>query len=141
MKVSFRTRISNPAFQFTQSVDLPQKPISIASSPRASSRRMAHQLALPMRARAVKWHTPTERFMRTHPVYKINETLIRFGMTDKDLDVCKTMIAAEDDQFDGYHAGSSTVRLFQDMINIVVQDMLGIPIKDDCVFTRIPGDT
>jgi len=50
------------------------------------------------------------------------------------------MIAHEGEGFLGYQAGSSTVRLFQDMLGILVQKVLGISLPEDFVFLRVPGD-
>ncbi len=106
---------------------------------RASVRRMNYQLALPVRA--VKKTTPTQRFMQTHPVGQINAVLRKYHATDKDIALFKEIIAQEGEGFLGYQAGSSTVRLFQDMIKVLVEEILQIPVKDDFIFTRIPGDS
>lgn len=116
---------------------------SIASSQRSSVRRMNQHLGAPMAIRAAVKQTaltPTARFMQTHPVNQINAVLRQYRATDKDMALFKEIAAHEDEGFLGYQAGSSTVRLFQDMIAILVKDVLQIPVKDDFVFTRLPGD-
>ena len=82
----------------------------------------------------------TERFMKTHSLIQINHALAKYGATGKDIALFKQLIAQETEGFFGYQAGSSTVRLFQDVLSIIVKDILQIPIKDDFVFLRVPGD-
>ncbi len=108
------------------------------SSYRASVRKMQALLSAPVVLPVQK--TPTQRFIETHPLSQINAVLSRYGMTSDDLALFKQMIAEEKPGFIGYHAGSSTVRFFHDLIRMVVQDVLEIPVKEDFVFTRVPGD-
>lgn len=107
------------------------------ASSRASARKMEALLAPPPRLVS---ESPTKRFLKTHPLDKINQVLYKYRMTASDLNLFKRLIAEEQEGFLGYQAGSSTVRFFQDLLAMVVKHVLNIPIKDDFVFLRVPGD-
>ncbi len=108
-----------------------------SASYRSSVRRMEYLLAAPVLPAAI---SPSQRFMDAHSLNKINQVLKQYGMTAKDLSLFKEIIGQEGDGFLGYQSGSSTVRLFQDLIALIVKQVLQIPIKEDFVFTRVPGD-
>ncbi|MBS0625159.1 MAG: hypothetical protein JSS32_03830 [Verrucomicrobia bacterium] len=110
---------------------------AIKSSYRASVRRMKHLLA----AQAPTFVSPTDRFMKAHSLIRINSVLQRYGMTGRDLSLFKTMIAEEKQGFFGYQAGSSTLRVFQDILGMLVKKVLKIDMKDDFFFLRVPGDS
>jgi hypothetical protein len=84
--------------------------------------------------------SPSQRFIDAHSIQHINAALNQYRMNYKDLALFKTIIANEGEGFLGYQAGSSTVRLFQDMLHTIVKEILQIPIPDDFVFLRVPGD-
>lgn len=46
-----------------------------------------------------------------------------------------------EDTFFGYHGMSQNNRLFQDILNVVFEDVLHIPIPKDFYFLRIPGES
>jgi len=106
-------------------------------SHRASVRRMNALLGAPVQPKA---KSPSQRFIDSHSLQKINEVLRKYRASPRDIDLFKRIIAEEKQGFLGYQAGSSTVRIFQDLIAMVVKHVLKIPIKDDFVFTRVPGD-
>ncbi len=89
---------------------------------------------------AVKFIPPTKRFIDAHSLLLINRALQKFGATAKDIDLFKSMTRNETEKFLGYQAGSSTVRVFQDIIHTIVKEILQIPVPDDFVFLRVPGD-
>lgn len=111
--------------------------VSNVSSRRASIRRMNGLLAPAPRIHTL---SPTERFIGAHSLERINQVLHRYQMDSRDLQLFKKIMTAEKEGFLGYQAGSSTIRLFQDLIGMVVKHVLEIPVKDDFVFTRVPGD-
>ncbi len=84
--------------------------------------------------------SPTKRFIKAHSIWRINYVLEQYGATKKDIALFKKMIAQEGEGFLGYQGGSSTVQIFQDILFLLVKQILQIPIKDDFVFLRVPGD-
>lgn len=88
----------------------------------------------------VIFSSPTQRFIGSHSISRINSALAKFHASGKDIDLFKSMIRQETETFLGYQGGSSTVRIFQDIISTIVKDILHIPIPDDFVFLRVPGD-
>jgi hypothetical protein len=117
-----------------------RKGLSETRSRRASLRMMKGVLGAPIAQPQRVFVSPSQRFMQAHSLQKINAVLSKYHATKADIDLFKEIIAQEKEGFLGYQAGSSTVRLFQDMISVLIKDVLNIPIKDDFVFLRLPGD-
>lgn len=115
-----------------------QTPSVASPSYQTSVRNMKLQLAA---AAPIFLETPTERFLNAHPFEKILPVLQKMHANERDLALFDKLIDQENEQLLGYHAGSSTVRLFQDVVALIVKEILDIPVKDDFVFLRVPGDT
>jgi hypothetical protein len=133
-----------PVLSKTPSAPSPPPFESTPTSYAASLRRLKHlpsarvqEFFVPPRAANL---SPTQRFISARSIQRINFVLRQYGMTNKDLALFKKIVAKEGEGFLGYQAGSSTVRLFQDILFHLVKDVLQIPIKDDFVFLRVPGD-
>lgn len=59
---------------------------------------------------------------------------------EKHLPFVMEIAAAETQQTFGYHGASQEVRIFQDALKVIYEEMLGITLPDDFYFLRIPGD-
>lgn len=81
---------------------------------------------------------PSETFNKLNPPQAINAILNRYGATPAHKKMLQEMINNEDPGFFGYHAGSSEYRIFQDVIRIIVEEHLQIPVREDFQFLRTP---
>lgn len=87
--------------------------------------------------------TPSERFLQGQSWESITTQL------DDRLHSCflnsipllqQTVAAEVEPGFFGYHASSQKLRLFQDILRVVFEEVVLIPIPEDFQFFRIPGD-
>lgn len=87
-----------------------------------------------------KFSSPTEQFLSTHPLDHIMYSMRVNGIATTDFPLFHQLIAQEKEGFFGYHGGCSDYRLFQDLIRFIIEEQLGIVIREDFHFLRIPGD-
>ena len=84
--------------------------------------------------------TPTERYLSTHPLANIKPYLKNFGVTSNHVTALNEAISNETIGFFGYHGSSREFRIYQDIIRFSIEEVLGISIRPDFQFMRIPGD-
>lgn len=83
---------------------------------------------------------PSKRFLATHPLSNIKPYFKTYGVTSEHVRVLKKAMNEENYGFFGYHGGKKEFRIYQDMIRFGVEEILGISIRPDFHFLRIPGD-
>jgi hypothetical protein len=85
-----------------------------------------------------EFSSPTLRFFQTYPEWLI---YAKHPQLKKHEALFDEMISNETDGFVGYHGGTLDYRIFQDIIRIGLEEVLGIAIPADFHFVRIPGDS
>lgn len=85
------------------------------------------------------YSSPSLRFNAINPMSQIEYQLNRYGATPNNKAMFQQMMDNEKAGFIGYHAGCSDYRTFQDVIKIAIEEFLGIPIRDNFQFLRVPG--
>ncbi len=85
------------------------------------------------------FESPSLRQINKLPSHQLDSIL--YGATTADLNLFNDLISHEHYGFIGYHAAPQAVRVYQDIIKIYITEILGIPIRDDFQFLRIPGDS
>lgn len=84
--------------------------------------------------------SPTERYLSTHPINHIKPYMKQLGVTEEHVYVLKDAISNESEGFFGYHGTTREFRIYQDIIRFALEEVLGITIRKDFHFLRIPGD-
>lgn len=87
-----------------------------------------------------QFRSPTQNFLSAHPLDQILYSMRVSGIATTDFTLFHQLIAQENEGFFGYHGGCSDYRLYQDLIRFMVEEHLGIYIREDFHFLRIPGD-
>lgn len=82
---------------------------------------------------------PTERFLIANPLDKIKPHLKAMGIKESHVKIINQAIAEETLGFFGYHGARREFLIFQDIIRYGIEEILGIPIRADFHFLRIPG--
>jgi len=89
--------------------------------------------------RAVVYRPPTERYIGHYEWDKIANSMgPHVSMVNRNL--FDRISDREELGFVGYHGCSQEYRIFQDIIRVVIEEIIGISIRDDFEFFRIPGD-
>lgn len=88
----------------------------------------------------VHFVAPTQRYLITHPLSQIKPFFKSYGVNGEHVKIFKKAIEEEKYGFFGYHGGRKEFRIFQDMIRFGIEEILGIPIRPDFHFLRVPGD-
>ena len=92
--------------------------------------------------------TPTQRYLEMYPLDEIvdmvaedlvGDDAIRLG--EKIPSLMEIASYETEDTFFGYHGTTQKVRLFQDILRVVFEEALHIPIPENFYFLRIPGQT
>ncbi len=86
------------------------------------------------------YRAPTERQIEYETSAKIKSTLASTGTPIHYFDFWTKIIANEEKGFFGYQAAKQGYRIFQDIIKMVFEEVLGFEIKKDFYFLRIPLD-
>lgn len=85
--------------------------------------------------------TPTQRYLTTHSIDHIKPYMKNMGVTEEHVYAMKDAISNESTEgFFGYHGASREFRIYQDLIRFGIEEIVGIPIREDFHFLRIPGD-
>lgn len=84
--------------------------------------------------------SPTERYMQKFPAEHILFAMEKNGISIAEAPLFGELITKEKDGFIGYHGGCSSYRLFQDLIRLIVEETLQIPVRPDFHFLRVPDD-
>ncbi len=83
---------------------------------------------------------PTLRYLGINPRLKVLETLEAQDIRLKQLEFYDNLMNQEERGHIGYHASSHQFRVFQDILRMVYEEVLGLEFKKDFYFFRIPGD-
>lgn len=92
------------------------------------------------------WHettpfrSPTKRFLGKNTYNTIYWTLANQGIYINQKEFYDIVMTSEERGFMGYHASGHKFRVFQDIIKITIEEKLGIELKKDFHFFRVPGD-
>ncbi len=82
----------------------------------------------------------TRRFLENHGTELVYNELKEYGVSDEMRQFFEEMIAREGDDLVGYHCSQQPYRIYQDIIRIVVEEVLGFEVPPHFHFVRIPGD-
>jgi hypothetical protein len=93
-----------------------------------------------IRKDASPYRFSTERFLEVHPYDEVDTTLQKQGIRLKQKKFYDSVVSLEERGHMGYHASSHQFRVFQDIIRIAFEELLGLEFKKDFYFFRIPRD-
>ena len=85
-----------------------------------------------------EWKSPTLSFLENNTMEEIKYHFYLDGITLIYKDVFDKAIAKEEYGFIGYHGGSLEFRIFQDIIRIVIEEIVGFAIPQNFHFLDIP---
>lgn len=91
-------------------------------------------------ASAYEWSPPTARFMEQESWPKIQEGLRANHVSPEYKDFFDRIAKNEDVGFFGYHGTTQEFRIYQDIIRLLMEEVVHIPIRPDFHFMRIPGE-
>jgi hypothetical protein len=87
------------------------------------------------------YRIPTERFLGVHPYSKVNSTLQAQQVYLFQKPFYDIVMKQEERGFIGYNASGHKFRVFQDIIRMTLEEVLGLEFKKDFYFFRYPGDS
>jgi len=85
------------------------------------------------------FHNPTERFLEEHTIEDIKYHLRLDGVTLEYKTLFDKIILSECEGLMGYHGDSREYRIYQDLIKIVIEEVVGISVPKDFHFLAIPA--
>jgi hypothetical protein len=88
----------------------------------------------------VDFKKPTEQLIRRDSWSKIEKHLDSMKIASEYHHLFNSIAENEDWGHIGYHGANQDFRIYQDIIRLVVDQILQIPIREDFHFLRIPGD-
>lgn len=83
--------------------------------------------------------SPTEKYLAVNDISKIKPHLKSIGIRKAHVAIINQVIQEEKLGFFGYHGARREFLIFQDIIRYGIEEILGIPIRSDFHFLRIPG--
>src|ERR1700722_2292853 len=89
---------------------------------------------------ALPYKPSTERFLEVHPYNEVDAVLKKQGIQLKRKNFYDSVVPLEERGHMGYHASSHQFRVFQDIIRMAFEELLGLEFKKDFYFFRIPRD-
>lgn len=90
--------------------------------------------------RDLVYSSPTERYNWYYSWDRIDSGLRSQGVNLQNRNLFDRIYHRENLGFIGYHGSTQNFRIYQDIIRNVIEELVGIPIRDDFHFFRIPGD-
>lgn len=87
------------------------------------------------------YRSPTCQLLAREGRDRIEEALLEMGIPSELIPFFDEISLEEDWGHIGYHGTNQGYRIFQDVIRLVVEEVLDIPVRDDFHFLRIPGDS
>lgn len=87
------------------------------------------------------YQRPTGRYIEYNTWEAIVKGLESSGLTLEHRPLFDSIGQSEERGLIGYHASSQEFRIYQDVIKIVLEELLGLKIKEDFHFFRIPGES
>lgn len=86
------------------------------------------------------YHGPTEQLIKRDSWKKIEKELKSIKIPLALVPYFNEIAAGETWGHIGYHAANQGFRVYQDVIRITIEEILGIPVRDTFHFLRVPGD-
>lgn len=90
--------------------------------------------------RSILYRYPTERFIDANGWENISSGLKNLGVSMIHRNLFDRIWHREEPGFVGYHGSTQEYRIYQDVIKLLLEEHLKIPIRADFHFFRIPGD-
>lgn len=90
--------------------------------------------------REIQYRYPTERFIDAYGWESISSGLKSLGVSMVHRNLFDRVWHREEPGFLGYHGSTQEYRIYQDIIRLILEEHVQIPIRDDFHFFRIPGD-
>jgi hypothetical protein len=87
------------------------------------------------------YRSPTSQLICREGWDQIEDALLEMGIPAELIPFFGEVSLEEDWGHIGYHGTNQGYRIFQDVIRLVVEEVLDIPLRDDFHFLRIPGDS
>lgn len=87
-----------------------------------------------------EYHGPTEQLIKRESWGKIQTGLKKKKVPLELVPFFDDIAKTEDWGHIGYHGANQGFRVYQDVIRITIEEVLGIPIREDFHFLRVPGD-
>lgn len=84
---------------------------------------------------------PTEQLVKRESWGHIESKLHKMKISSQYFPLFETISSDEDWGHIGYHGAAQGYRIYQDIIKMVVEEVLQIPVREDFQFLRIPGDS
>lgn len=84
---------------------------------------------------------PTEQLIERESWKKIQKKLDKMNISRDLTPYCNLIADLEDWGHVGYHGAQQGYRVYQDIIRMTFEEILGIPIRENFQFLRIPGDS
>jgi hypothetical protein len=88
-----------------------------------------------------KYLGPTEQLVKRESWNTIQKNLNKIKIPNDLIPFFDTIASNENWGHIGYHGATQDYRIYQDIIRLTVEEILGIPIRKDFQFLRIPGDS
>ncbi len=86
------------------------------------------------------YRSPTERYINYFGWDGIETGLRNQGVTLVNRNLFDRISLREEAGFIGYHGSTQSFRIYQDIIKAVIEEIVGIEVRKDFHFFRIPGD-
>lgn len=83
--------------------------------------------------------SPTHRYLTVNQLNQIKPHLKQMGIANEHVMIMNKAIQEETLGFFGYHGARREFLIFQDIIRFCLEEIVGIPIRSDFHFLRIPG--
>lgn len=84
--------------------------------------------------------SPTEQLIKRETRERIEKKLKSMHLPKEMIPFFDSIAATEDWGHLGYHGASQSYRVYQDVIRLTVEEIIGIPVREDFQFLRVPGD-
>lgn len=91
-------------------------------------------------SREFVYSSPTMRYNAYFGWDRIDSGLRSQGVNLQNRNLFDRIYHREEPGFIGYHGSTQNFRIYQDIIRFVVEELVGLYIRDDFHFFRIPGD-
>lgn len=88
----------------------------------------------------IVYRSATERYVDDCGRDSIEIGLKRHGGLVIDQRFLEKISHLEKAGFVGYHGTTQKYRIFQDIVKLIIEDVVGIPVREDFYFFRLPGD-
>jgi hypothetical protein len=84
--------------------------------------------------------SPTARYIDAYGWESIANDLKNHGVTMVHRNLFDRISHREEEGFIGYHGSTQDFRIFQDIIRLILENIVGLSVREDFHFFRIPGD-